>query len=265
VREATPQPERAEPYTALATVYDTIMAEVEYDAWADFILAVARSRGYAGGPLLDLGCGTGNASVPMVDHGLHVTGLDASPAMLAVARAKLPGVTLHLADFASFAIPGRFALVFSVFDALNNLLDDETFLATCRCVLEHLQPGGLFVFDVNTPTGLRELWEGGAAEGWADEVYYRWQHSFDAETGLARVEAYCDGPDGSFTEVHTERGYDAAVAIRLLGAAGFEAVEALSFPEAAAPPPEAERIWVVGRKPRLSRPARPTRAPRGRY
>src|SRR5690606_28946383 len=77
--------ETAEPFTLLASVYDVIMAEVEYEEWAAFILELLDARGYQGGPLLDLGCGTGNSTAPMADRGLDVAGVDASEAMLAVA------------------------------------------------------------------------------------------------------------------------------------------------------------------------------------
>src|SRR5690606_15503997 len=89
----------AVPFTLLAGVYDAIMAEVEYDEWAAFILELAHVRGYAGGPLLDLGCGTGNSTVPMSDRGLDVSGVDASAAMLDVAREKLPHVEFTQATF----------------------------------------------------------------------------------------------------------------------------------------------------------------------
>ncbi len=239
----------AEPFTALADVYDRIMAEVEYHDWVSFILSVASERGWGGGRLLDLGCGTGNATLPVHALGLEVEGLDASERMLAVARSKLPDVTFHRASFERFTLTNRFTLIYSVFDSLNNLLDDDSFLETAARVRHHLEPGGLFIFDVNTPVGLRELWHGGVAAGWADDVYYRWQHSYDAATGLARVEAFCDTPDGSFTEVHFERGYSAAEAERLLKEAGFVNVEPLLYPDGAAPDADSERIWVAAQRP----------------
>ncbi len=243
-----PQPDPA-PFTALARVYDSIMADIEYDEWVSFVLQAAAEQGFAGGRVLDLGCGTGNATRPLVGLGLQVEGLDGSEEMLAVARRKLPGVTFHRGDFTSFELPGRYALVYSVFDSLNNLLTDEAFLAMARRVRAHLEPGGVFVFDVNTPVGLRGLWEGGVAAGLADDVYYRWEHSFDEATGLARVEAYCDTPQGAFTEVHHERGYDADAVRRLLSAAGLEVVEVSRHPDGGAPGPYAERLWVVARAP----------------
>ena len=238
----------AAPFTSLATVYDDIMAEVEYDEWCAFVLDLARGRGYQDGPLHDLGCGTGNATLPMRRRGLPVSGSDASAAMLKVAREKLPGVELFEASFTELDVEHRFELVYSVFDSLNNLLSDEDFSAAARNVRRHLRPGGLFIFDVNTDRGLRELWEGGKAEGWADDVYYSWTHEYDEATGLAHVEAYCHTESGSFVERHSERGYDAADLVRLLGGAGFTRVEVVEFPTGETAPADAERVWAVARR-----------------
>jgi len=235
----------AEPFTLLASVYDVIMAEVEYDEWAAFVLELADARGYGGGPLLDLGCGTGNSTAPMTERGLDVTGIDASAAMLAVARAKLPDVEFYRAGFTELALGRTFEVVYSMFDALNNLLTDADMRTALSRVHHHLDPGGLFIFDVNTPTGLRNLWEGGKAEGWADDVFYRWTHSYDEGTGLAHVEALCSTADGSFVERHSERGYDAAELVRLLAGAGFTSIEVVQFPGGEPAPVDADRIWVV--------------------
>jgi SAM-dependent methyltransferase len=236
------------PFTALADVYDAIMADVEYDDWAAFILRLARERGWQGGAALDVGCGTGNATVPMFERGIEVCGLDGSEAMLRVAQRKLPSVRFYRSDFRTMRLPERFTLAYSVFDALNNLLEPSGFETMARRVYDHLVPGGLFVFDVNTTVGLRDLWEGGRVEGWAGDVYYRWVHSFDEATALAKVEAFCETDDGPFTEVHYERPYDAPEATRLLEAAGFSEVVALSYPSGGPAPDDAARVWMVARR-----------------
>lgn len=239
----------APPFSRLADVYDAIMADVEYDDWIDFILREASARGFRGGRLLDLGCGTGNATGPALARGHRVDGLDASAAMLEVARRKHPAADFVVADMRDFAVPARYALVYSVFDALNNLLSDEAFLAMARRVLAHLEPGGLFVFDANTTTGLRTLWEDGRAEGWAGDVYYRWLHRFDETSGLATVEAYCRDRIGEFTEVHQERPYDVLDLERLLRQAGFAAVEVVRYPDARPADPDEPRVWTLARAP----------------
>lgn len=225
------------------------MADIEYDDWCRYVLAAARRHGFRAGTVLDLGCGTGNATSELAALGLEVEGLDASEEMLAVARAKLPDVPFHSGDFETFDLGRRFALVVSLFDSLNNLLTDAAFHAMLGRVREHLDPGGLFVFDVNTHAGLRELWEGGVASGWADDVYYRWEHSFDEERQLARVAAFCDTPQGAFTEIHYERGYDEAELRPLLERAGLEVLEVADHPGGGPADEESVRLWVVARNP----------------
>jgi SAM-dependent methyltransferase len=239
----------AAPFTRLAAVYDAIMADVGYEAWVDFVLREATRRGFAGGRLLDLGCGTGNATTPALDRGFVADGVDASPAMVAVARRKRPDACFFVADVRALDLPHRYALAYSVFDALNNLLSDADFLATLTSVRAHLEPGGWLAFDANTRAGLRELWEDDRAEGWAGDVYYRWLHSYDASTDLATVEAYCEGPEGAFTEVHHERPYDPADLRRLLERAGYDRIEVLRFPGGDPADASDERVWAFARSP----------------
>ena len=171
---------QGKPFSLLAEVYDAIMSDVEYDAWTDFILDLALEAGTEVGRVLDLGCGTGNSSEPFVDDaGSSVTGVDLSAEMLAVARHKLPTATFVEGDFTTFELGQTFDLVVSVFDSLNNLLDPDDFRRTAERARYHLNPGGVFIFDVNTTVGLRNLWEDDRAEGWVDDVYYLWEHSFD--------------------------------------------------------------------------------------
>jgi ubiquinone/menaquinone biosynthesis C-methylase UbiE len=215
----------AKPFSLLAQVYDTIMSDIDYEAWCMFILETVRSRGWKPGPVLDL-----------------------SEEMLEQARDKLPPVNFIQGDFKTFKLDKKFSLVYSVFDSLNNLLTEEDFLETARNIHTHLQPGGFFMFDVNTTIGLRELWEAGRAEGWADEVYYRWTHTFDETTNLAKVEAYCESNTTSFTEVHYEKPYDASDLKRLLSQSGFTDIETITYPDGDPSQEDDERIWVIAKK-----------------
>ena len=88
------------PFTALARVYDAIMADIEYDAWAEFILSYAADTGPKPHTALDLACGTGNLTRELQSAGLKVTGLDASAEMLHVATERLPEVTFAAGDLA---------------------------------------------------------------------------------------------------------------------------------------------------------------------
>jgi hypothetical protein len=79
-------------------------------------------------------------------------------------------------------------------------------------------------------------------------VYYRWEHTFDERTGLAKVEAYCENNHTSFTEVHFEKPYDAPDLRRLLTQAGFTDIETVSYPDGEAAEDDDERIWVLAKR-----------------
>lgn len=239
------------PFTALARVYDQLMLDVDYESWAGFLLREAKRRGVPSGRVLDLGCGTGNLTVLLARSGYEVAGLDGSQAMLAVAREKAPALDWHHGDFRDFALERRFALVVSVFDSLNNLISSADFLLAAARVRRHLLPGGLFLFDVNTSAGLRDLWEEGRVEGWSGEVYYRWTYSYDEERKVAEVEAFCRSGGQEFVEVHQERPYDPEEIKGLLDEAGFEEVEVVGFPDGGPVDEDAERVWVSCRAPGL--------------
>lgn len=240
------------PFSALAGVYDAIMADIEYGDWADFVLDYARDQGLAPVSALDLACGTGALTAELQRRGLAVTGLDMSAEMLGVARSRLPGVTFVQADVRDFQLPQRYDLITCVFDSLNNLTQVADVGRALERMAAHLTPGGLLAFDVNTRAGVRDLWEGEVMEGLApmpggQEVHYHWSHHYDPETELGTVQAICRIDGEEFTELHTERGYDDADLEPLLRAAGFASHEICEYPDYAEPWPESPRIWVFAR------------------
>jgi SAM-dependent methyltransferase len=141
-------------------VYDTIVARFYDGAYATlrdpsgdvaFYRALARE---AGGPVLELACGTGRVLLPIARDGVAATGLDLSPAMLDALRAKGPPANLRLfaAPMQDFDLaPERFALVFSAFRGFQHLYTVEAQLACLACVRRHLAPGGRLAFDVFQP------------------------------------------------------------------------------------------------------------------
>jgi len=107
-----------------------------------------------GGPVLELGCGTGRVLLPIAALGIPCVGVDASPAMLAALRAKNPPPNLELVEgrMESFDLgTRRFALVTSPFRAFLHLLDVPSQLAALANIRRHLAPGGAFAFDIFDP------------------------------------------------------------------------------------------------------------------
>lgn len=120
---------------------------------------LGRLAGEVGGPVLELGCGTGRVAIPLAEAGFEVVGLDLSAPMLAIADAKrrsLPSdvrrrVRFVEADMRDFRLRRRFGLAFAAFRAFQHLLEPADQRAALAAVRRHLRPGGLLVLDVFDP------------------------------------------------------------------------------------------------------------------
>jgi SAM-dependent methyltransferase len=123
---------------------------------APFYLEEAKA---VGGPVLELGCGTGRVMIPLLSTGFDVHGLDASTAMLEVARQKreqLPAedakrLHLHLGDMCEFELGQQFAFIFIAFRSFQNLLTPEEQRRSLVCVRKHLAPNGKAIIDLFDP------------------------------------------------------------------------------------------------------------------
>jgi SAM-dependent methyltransferase len=116
--------------------------------YVEFWLSQAR---ISGGPILELGCGTGKLSIPLAEAGFQVVGLDSSPALLEFAASKSRDVRWIEGDMRSFELDQRFALVMLPSNNLGHLHTPEDFESCIDNVKRHLLPGGVFVIDVFVP------------------------------------------------------------------------------------------------------------------
>ena len=106
-----------------------------------------------GGSALELGIGTGRIALPLSRRGVRVHGIELSPAMVARLRAKpdAENVAVTIGDFASARAEGTFRLAYLVYNTITNLTtQDEQVECFCN-VARHLEPGGLFVIELEVP------------------------------------------------------------------------------------------------------------------
>jgi SAM-dependent methyltransferase len=139
------------PYDSIARLYDPWSASVTEDV--DFYVEEARA---SGGPVVELACGTGRISVPVAKAGIDVIGVDASAAMLEVAReyAAAEGVELdlRLGDLREPPVSERVPLVLIPFRSLLHMTTENERLRALRAARQLLLPGGRLVFDVFAPS-----------------------------------------------------------------------------------------------------------------
>lgn len=115
-----------------------------------------------GAAILDLCCGTGQISNALSEQGCRVTGIDGSEQMIELARRNAPGVNFIVDDARTFEFDDNntFQAVFSIFDSLNHIMTLADLEAVFRQVYASLEPGGWFLFDLNTEEGFKANWQG---------------------------------------------------------------------------------------------------------
>ncbi|GLY34262.1 methyltransferase [Amycolatopsis sp. NBRC 101858] len=156
--------------------YDTpgrgVFAPEAVDPVVDRLAALA-----GGGRVLEFAVGTGRIAVPLAARGVSVTGIELSEPMLGQLRKKadLPVV---VGDMATAAAPGRFSLVYLVFNTIGNLLTQDEQVECFRNAARHLDPGGRFVIELGVPE-LRRLPPGQAAVVFGGESGYLGVDTYD--------------------------------------------------------------------------------------
>lgn len=140
------------PFTPIARFYDAHHGQISDDIPA--YLALARQTG---GPVLDLGVGSGRLALALAAAGLSVSGVDSSAAMLAIARRRIAAARLESRislvehNFQDFELDQRFGLAICGFNSFLHLIDEGEQLAALRCWRRHLRQDGLLLIDVENP------------------------------------------------------------------------------------------------------------------
>lgn len=219
------------PYSAYARIYDRIGQRAFGERMAAVILRELADRQVFPRTVLDLGCGTGAATLAFARAGLDATGLDRSPDMLACARALATAESLDLAfiegDMTALRLPTRFELATCIYDAINYLENETAVQQLFQVAYDVLEPNGAFAFDMNTRSRLERSWEQGLMlAGDSDDLYATYRSWYDAALDASPlvVTAFLRNLDQTWTrfdEEHIERAWPIDDVAAWLRAAGF--------------------------------------------
>jgi SAM-dependent methyltransferase len=228
-------------YEVLAPYYDDFTAGYAYEAWIDAIEKRAVALGLRGGRALDLACGTGNSTAPLLNRGYSVVGCDISPAMIDEARRKFPAHadSFLVADMRELPELGQFDLILCLDDAINYLLSGQDLDAAFSCVARLLSPSGVFAFDLNSLLTYRTTFAQTAVKE-RDGVVLAWQGESEpdfesGEIGTSRVTIFAERPDGLWERRsmrHIQRHHSSARVRSALARAGLDVVLAGQHPGA---------------------------------
>lgn len=141
-------------YDVIAQFYDTVVVDPTKKAqWLKQLIQEHRPTAES---VLELACGTGSI-LEVLTKDYRVAGLDNSEGMLQIARKKLPDTEFFQADMANFSIGQKFDVVLCIYDSINHLIRFSEWQSMFQRVTEHLKPGGLYIFDMNTVEFLNKL------------------------------------------------------------------------------------------------------------
>ena len=137
-------------YTGFAQVYDLFMDNVPYDEWCAYICETLKKHGIADGPVLDLGCGTGELTRRLAACGYDMTGVDVSVDMLQKAMEKQtdPPILYLLQEMQTLELDGCVRAVCCTCDCVNYVLEPQELSDAFRRVAACLESGGRDVIPV---------------------------------------------------------------------------------------------------------------------
>lgn len=242
-------------YHNLAVSYDRLTNDVDYGAAVDFYCEILKREGLQPRTAVDLACGTGSVTVLLAEKGLQTIGVDLSEEMLTVAQQKaweLENPPRFICQpLQALYLPRAVDLAVCALDSLDYITDPADCAEAIRRVYKALNPGGIFIFDVNTPEKLRAM-DGQMFIDEDDDVYCVWRGEFDEKTnicsyGMDLFQRRGEVWERSFEE-HREYAYSQEQLVGYLKAAGFTHIAVYGDRRFSAPEAGEQRIYIKARK-----------------
>ena len=241
-------------YTGFSMVYDQLMDNVSYEDWCVYLTGLLRDYGCREGLVLELGCGTGALTRLLAQAGYDMIGLDSSPDMLSIARerqAEEGTEILYLQqDMREFELYGTVAAVVSLCDSMNYITEYKELVQVFRLVNNYLDPGGYFIFDLNTPYKYRELLADNTFAENREDCSFIWENTYDDETELNEyaLTLFVRGEDGRyerFEEFHYQKAYAIETVEKAAAEAGMEFIAVYDAFTREEPSDTGERVYVI--------------------
>ena len=245
-------------YLNLASSYDRLTNDVDYEATVDFYWQLLAREGLQPRTAVDLACGTGSVALLLAEKGLAVTAVDMSAEMLCVASQKADNLqnrpTFVCQKLQELYLPRGVDLAVCALDSMDYITDPADCREAIRRIFKCLNPGGCFIFDVNTPEKLRAM-DGQVFLDEDDDVYCVWRGEFDEQTNICSYAMDLFQRNGnvwqrSFEE-HREYAYSAQQLTVYLKEAGFTGIEVFADRVLCDPREGEQRIYLKARKGRI--------------
>ena len=245
-------------YHALAASYDRLTNDVDYGATVEFYMQILEREGLKPRTVLDLACGTGSVTKLLAQKGFSVTGVDMSEEMLTEAFQKVQDMLnpprFICQKLQELYVPRGVDLAVCALDSLDYITNPDDCAEAIRRTYKALNPGGIFIFDVNTPEKLRAMDDQIFLDE-DDDVYCVWRGEFDEDTNICTYAMDLFQRSGDVWqrsyEEHCEYAYSQQQLTTYLKAAGFTRIEVYGDRKFEAPGAGEQRMYFKARKGRL--------------
>ena len=243
-------------YTSFAQVYDLFMDNVPYEEWAAYVRGIFTEYGIGSGLVLDLGCGTGSLTECLARAGYDMIGVDSSEDMLEIAMDKRGRSGLDilylLQDMREFELYGTVRAVVSICDSMNYILDYADLVQVFRLVSNYLDPGGIFIFDLNTEYKYEALMGSRTFAEDREDGSFIWYNEYSPEDHINEYDLTLFVREGKlfrrFQETHYQRAYSPAEVRRAAAEAGMEFEACWDAFSRDPVKPDSERMYMVFRE-----------------
>lgn len=241
-------------YAGFAEVYDLFMDDVPYEKWSRRIVELLKEYGIDDGLVLDLGCGTGTLTELLAGAGYDMIGVDASGEMLelAVEKREKSGrdILYLLQDMREFELYGTVRAVVSVCDSINYITEEADLRQVFRLVNNYLDPGGIFLFDINTVYKYETLLAENTIAENREEGSFIWENYYDSEEMLNQYDLtlfICqkNGLYKKYEETHFQRAYSVEQILRLVRETGMEVLKVCDAETGEELKDDTERVHVI--------------------
>lgn len=248
-------------YADLSEFYDALITDVDYAARAEYLLSLFERYGRRPQTLLDIACGSGSLCAALMEQGIDPIGVDGSETMLARANQKLGGqVMLLCQDMRELDLYGTVDGAVCTLDSLNHLCKTDDLATVFRRARLFVEPGGLFIFDVNTVYKHREVLGDNAFVLEQDGLVCVWRNHYHPRTNEVTMylDFFKEDTDGSYTRYQDrvrERAYSVPTWRRLLSDNGWELLAVYGDMTTEEPSDTCERLVFVARSTRTEEQA----------
>lgn len=245
-----------EAYTGFAEVYDIFMDNVPYEKWAAYLTELLREYEVEDGLVCELGCGTGKMTELLSKKGYDMIGIDASFEMLDIASRirNEEGDILYLCqDMREMELYGTVRAVVSVCDSLNYLMSEEDLLTTFSLVNNYLDPGGVFIFDMNTEYKYRELLGEKTICENRESCSFIWENYYDETERINEYDLTLFVKEEGelfrrFEELHYQRCYRIETVKQIIEESGMAVEAVYDAMTHEAPGARSERVYFIARE-----------------